>query len=493
MRSGQNRTAWGRVFLALIGVILLSEAGFSEERHENCPFCTAASQTLRQELQSMDAIAIGRLETDGRKDIDGQAEFKIEKVLSGENLLKVDQAIQATYFGPGRSAKKFLLMGVDPRDLVWSSPLPLTADGEKYIEKIRSLPDNPVERLAFYQQYFEHADSMLARDCYDEFALAPYSDVVLLKDKMDREQLLKWVQDPSKSPDRKRLYYTMLGICGKPEDAKTFESLITSPNPEARAGLDALLAAYLTIKGESGLKLIEDRFFHDKETQYADIYSAVMALRFHGTEINQLPKESITKTMHHLLDRPELADLVIPDLARWGDWSQLDRLTEMFEKANDENSWVKVPVINYLRACPLPEAKEKLAKLEKLDPAAIKRAKTFFPIPTPAAPKKNDSSYIPPKAQKERALVVDRYRKDIRLASLDSYAFLPRQFARNSELSVANTEFTPIASVRLGEDLNLWAPMTVVVIATVMLGLVMWTIATSGGSRLNPLPVSRRI
>jgi hypothetical protein len=154
---------------------------------------------------------------------------------------------------------------------------------------------------------------------------------------------------------------------------------------------------------------------------------------------------------------------------------------------------VKVPVINYLRACPLPEAKEKLAKLEKLDPAAMKRAKTFFPIPTPAAPKKNDSSFIPAKVRGDRALAVDAYRKEIRIASLDSFAFLPRQFARNSELSAANSEFPPIASVRLGEDLNLWAPMAVVVIATVMLGLVMWTIATSGGSKLNPLPVSRRI
>jgi hypothetical protein len=255
-------------------------------------------------------------------------------------------------------------MGVDPKELVWSSPLPLSADAEKYVEAIRALPDNPVERLDFYQKYFEHADSLLARDCYDEFALAPYSDVVLLKDRMDRKQLLSWVQDTSKSPDRKRLYYTMLSICGLPEDADLFESMIKSDNPDARAGLDALIAAYLTIKGEAGLKLIEDRFFKDDKTQYADIYSAVMALRFHGTEVDILKKESITKTMHQLLARPDLADLVIPDLARWGDWSQIDKMCELFEKANDDNLWVRVPVINYLRACPLPEAKEKLIELE---------------------------------------------------------------------------------------------------------------------------------
>ena len=32
-----------------------------------------------------------------------------------------------------------------------------------------------------------------------------------------------------------------------------------------------------------------------------------------------------------MLDRPQLADLVIPDLARWEDWSVMDRLVELFK------------------------------------------------------------------------------------------------------------------------------------------------------------------
>ena len=45
-----------------------------------------------------------------------------------------------------------------------------------------------------------------------------------------------------------------------------------------------------------------------------------------------------------------------------------------------------MPVINYLRACPLPEAKTKLDELAKLDPETVKRANSFFPFAgTPAA------------------------------------------------------------------------------------------------------------
>jgi len=434
---------------------------------EACPFCSAASQTLRQEINSMDAVAIGRLATTAQTDIDGFANFVVEKVFVGEKLIQIDQAIEASYFGPGTATKKFLLMGVDPTKLLWSSPLALSTEAEKYIEAVRALPESQVERLAFFQKYFEHSDSLLARDSYDEFALAPYEDVVSLKDRMDRQQLLTWVQDTAISPDRKRLYFTMLAICGKPEDAELFESMIRSEKPESRAGLDALLAAYLTLKGEEGLALVKSQFLANKDCQYADIYSAVMALRFHGTEANLLPKESITGAMHLLLERADLADLVIPDLARWSDWSQIDKVCELFEKATDDNMWVRVPVINYLRACPLPEAKEKLILLEKIDPNAVKRAKVFFPIPNPAAPKKGENSYLPLKGGVERRLVLDQHRKTIRIASIDnSYA-------------VAHLAVT--APLDGSSRMNLAASMIVMVVGTLMLAVTMWTIATAGG------------
>jgi hypothetical protein len=105
-----------------------------------------------------------------------------------------------------------------------------------------------------------------------------------------------------------------------------------------------------------------------------------MALRFHGTEADAIPRSRILQGLHHMLDRPQLADLVIPDLARWEDWTQTERLVELFKNADDKSSWVRVPVINYLRACPQPEARGYIEELEKIDPQAVKRANTFFPF-----------------------------------------------------------------------------------------------------------------
>jgi hypothetical protein len=75
-----------------------------------------------------------------------------------------------------------------------------------------------------------------------------------------------------------------------------------------------------------------------------------------------------------------LADLVIPDLARWEDWSQIERLVRLFKEADEESSWVRVPVVNYLLVCPKPEAKQYIKELEKIDPDAVKRARIFLPF-----------------------------------------------------------------------------------------------------------------
>jgi hypothetical protein len=381
---------------AVCSVILLGFANLPAT--QACPFCTAVKQTLRQDIESMDAVAIGQLIIDKKATpdvVDGSGKFRVTEVIKGDSLMAVGDEIEVPYFGANNADRKFLLMGVDPQQLLWSSPLPLSDDAEAYIGKLPNLPSNPVERLKFHMAYLQHEDTFLNRDAYDEFALTPYDQLLLLKPDLDREQLIGWIQDDSLSPERKRLYLTLLGICGTSADADLLVERLKSDDAEKKAGLDAMIACYLTLKGNDGLPLIVDQFLSNKKSQYSDTYSAIMALRFHGTEGKSIDRDKIVEAMHAMLERPQLADLVIPDLARWSDWSQIDRMITLFKEADDENSWIRVPVINYLRACPKPEAEKAIAELEKIDPKAVKRAKTFFPIPR-AKPGAGESSSILP-------------------------------------------------------------------------------------------------
>ena len=358
-----------------------------------CPFCNAVSQTLRQEMAAMDAvvIAISTQDASERDAETGKLMMKVVQVLKGGDLVQVGDELEAIYYGDVTKGRRFMLSGVDPPQLQWSC-LPVTERAETYIGKMNALEDDDLVRLKFYYQFLQDEESMLARDAYDEFAIAPYDAVKKLAPEMDHDQLVKWISDPEMPTDRKRLYLTLLGVCGGKDDLSMLEKMLRSTSKSSKGGLDAMIACYLTLGGESGLGLINELFLANKQAPYADTYQAIMAIRFHGTEGDVIPRSALVESLHHVLDRKDLADLVIPDLARWNDWSQINRLVNLFETADPDNNWVRVPVVNYLRACPLDSAKKALKKIEKIDPESVRRANTFFSIPVPARDKGTSSS-----------------------------------------------------------------------------------------------------
>ncbi len=434
-----------------------------------CPFCNAVSQTLRQEMAAMDAVVIGKaLQSDATRNKEtGEVLMLIEQVLKGKDLITANQEVKAVYYGDVSEGRRFLLSGVDPPQIQWSC-LPLSARAEKYVVDVTKLSDEPLERLRFYQNFLQDEESMLARDAYDEFATAPYEAVRGLGPEMDHDQLIKWIRDPEMSTDRKRLYLTMLGVCGDAKDLPLLEEMLRSTQKSTRGGLDALIACYLTLAEESGLALINELFLANKKSPYADTYAAIMAVRFHGTEGKVIPRSALVESLHHVLEREDLADLVIPDLARWSDWSQIDRLTKLFTTADADNNWVRVPVVNYLRACPLPEAKEALKKLEKIDPESVRRANTFFSIPVPAKDTGSDTSAKPEKS--DRQLVV--------------LPIVRQPGQPTAELLPAIDAVSPPALV-MAADLNPWRLVYVLALAisTVVIGQIL---LLTGPVRVQP-------
>ncbi len=350
-----------------------------------CPFCSAIALTFSEQLGSNDIAVVAKLieippdDNDPNADFP-KAKFEIHQVLKGDKFVATEMKFKTQLVGSYDVGEKFLVMGVDPPTVAWTTPMKASDRVFKYLEEIQTLPESGPERLTFFQDYFEDEESVLAFDAYDEFARAPYEDLIAMKDQMERDKLLGWIKDTETSVTRRRLYFTMLGVCGKEADADLLEEFITSGSRKKRAGLDALIACYLTLKGGDGVDLIEKTFLSDHEADYVDTLAAVSALRFHGTEVEIVPKKRIVTAVRHLLDRPKMADMIIPDLARWEDWSVMERLVKMFKEADEESNWLRVPVVTYLRACPKPEAKTYIEELRKVDPEAVKRADFFLGV-----------------------------------------------------------------------------------------------------------------
>jgi len=374
-----------------------------------CPFCSAVSLTFAQEIAQSQVAAIVRLvEPPAAGSLSPRAEgplpkgkFAVVEVLKGADLIAeaghagVDGVpIETIILEAKPAGTLFLLMGIEPPKLVWSSPIPVSERAVAYIRKLSALPEKGPDRLAFFQQHLEDQDETLARDAYDEFAVAPYADVRGLADRMDPTQLLGWIENPKVQANRRRLYATMLGACGTKADADRIGRILANQDlgpekAEIRSGLDALIACYVTLRGPDGLDLIDDLFLkrRGRDIPFTETYASVMALRFLGEESASVPKERVLQSLRLLLEEPKLADLVIADLARWQDWSVIDRLVELFETAEADNIFVREPIVNYLRACPLPEAAAAIAKLEKIDPEAVRRAATLAAFAGAVGPK----------------------------------------------------------------------------------------------------------
>jgi len=394
--------------IAAVAVALLAVC-WNAARAEACPFCSAVSQTFSEELGTMDVAVIAKLikappPASKPGDEVQKATFQIAQVVKGDGLVKAGEKFDALYFGDGTVGKSFLVMGLDPPKVMWSTPLPLSDRGIKYLTEVVKQPKDGAERLVFFQRFLEDEDEMLARDAYDEFARAPYAQLKSVKASLNHDQVVNWIKNPDVPASRRRLYLVMLGIIGNEKDLPMIEEFMTSTDRKQKSGLDALIACYLTLKGEAGLQLVEGLFLANEKSDYADTYAAIMAIRFHGTDGGKIATKQLVKSLHCLLFRPELADLVIPDLAKWEDWEMMDKLFDLYKTSNEKNSWVRIPVINYLRACPLPKAKELLKECEKIDPAAAKRAYNFFPTgPGAPAPTPDKASRVTAPAESEVA------------------------------------------------------------------------------------------
>jgi hypothetical protein len=403
-----KRFATAAAGLALLLLGLLTMLATPSARA--CPFCSSVSLTFAQEIAQSEVAVIARLVEPPPASTLGpgangplpKGSFEVVQVLKGGDVVAaaghvgVDaKPIETIMLDDQPVGTTFLLMAVEPPNLVWSSPIRVGDRAIEYLQKLDELPEKGADRLAFFLGYLEDEDDTLTRDAYDEFAIAPYEDVRGLEDRMDAATLLAWIENPKTPSNRRRLYATMLGICGTATDAKRIAALLegtglAAEQPEVRNGLDALIACYVALQGEEALDLV-DRLFLDRAPQekpipFTETYAAVMALRFLGEESDLVSRERVLASLRLLLNEPKLADLVIADLARWQDWSVIDQLVTIFKEAKADNIFVREPIVNYLRACPKPEAEAAVKELEAIDPDAVRRAATLAGLAGITAP-----------------------------------------------------------------------------------------------------------
>jgi hypothetical protein len=327
-----------------------------------CPFCSAPTLTLSEQYAKSDAAILGQWisgEMATREKL-GSTTYEIVQVArtpfkSSESGKAIEKGKHITLerYRAGKKGDLALLLGSRSKGetIEWGSPLDVTALSYNYIVEAPSQDTKPEQRLSYYLKYLENPDRMVADDAYAEFANAPYKNIVPLAKQFPRESLRKWLTSADVPVTRTGLYGLMLGLSGNENDAELMHAKIMETGQDFRLGIEGVMGGYLMLTGEKGLNEIEKAKLQNKDVAFSETYAAMQALRFLWTYGDGLISgERLKTSMRLLLDRPEVADLVIGDLTRWKDWSLQSRLMDLYGAEEYNIPSIKRAIIRYMIA-----------------------------------------------------------------------------------------------------------------------------------------------
>lgn len=382
---------------ALVAVLIVPSLA---PRAPACPSCEFPSLTLAESLAQTDAAVLVQW-AGGKKPTEesaGSTDYEVKQIMRNyKGKLKVGDRITLPRYRASQVGDLFVLMGSSGTTLEWGSPLEVTETAFNYISQAPSPEVPTAKRLEYYAKFLEYPDAMIANDAYGEFANSPYKDVALVGQKLSRKKVREWVANPDTPGTRLGLYGLLIGVCGNEEDAELVRKKITEKSDDFRLGIDGLMSGYLVLTGDKGLAVIDESKLRNTDVPFSETYAAMQALRFmwrYGE--GRIEKERLRQSMRILLDRPELADLVIADLARWKDWSIQSRLMKMYGEGEYNIPSIKRAVVRYMLVCSkdvpkeaaagetskLPEhvvtARKHVAALRKQDAKTVSEAERFF-------------------------------------------------------------------------------------------------------------------
>jgi hypothetical protein len=325
-----------------------------------CPFCSAPSQTLAEQVAQADGVCLVQfVKGEPAKDQDpGTSTYEVLQVVkSPKDSVKKGDHINLARYRAGKAGDLFLVMGTragKENAIEWGSPTEITEPAFAYVAQAPA-PEMPTaKRLKYFVRFLEFPDQLVANDAFGEFANAPYKDIAAVGSILPRDKIRGWLTRSETPQTRLGLYGMLLGLCGSDSDAKLLAEKIAPNSDEFRIGLDGMISGYLLLTGNTGLDNIDDWKFkvhNGKKSAFSETYAAMMGLRFMWQYAGgKISNERLQQSMRILLDQPELADLVIADLARWKDWSVQERLMSLYGKGDYNIPSIKRSIIRYMLA-----------------------------------------------------------------------------------------------------------------------------------------------
>jgi len=360
-----------------------------------CPFCTMQGQTLVGEVNQASMVLFGNLKNAklGNADgTDGTTEFEVLSVIKDHPIRKGSKSLTLPrYVPPDKDGKyKFLLfceVYKEKLDPYRGVAIPPDSDIVKYLQGALALKDQPVaKKLSFYFDYLENSDTEISNDAYKEFGNAGYKEFADAAKSFSREKVLGWLNNSGTANFKMGLYASILGHCGKNEDAAVLRKMLDDPEKQTASGIDGVFAAYIMLDKVKGWEYLSSILTNPKK-EFLFRYAALRAIRFFLEFMpDLLPKKQLVDGIMTLLEQEDIADLAIEDLRKWQIWDQADKVLALQEK----DSYKKIPIVRkamlrYALSCKGNKAVDEFVKAQRMkDAQAVTDAEELLKLEQPS-------------------------------------------------------------------------------------------------------------
>jgi hypothetical protein len=321
--------AYRALFLAALIAAVLEFTNSAQA----CPGCgPPTGQTLASEVAQADFILFGTLgspKPNANDTTKGTTEITIDTIVKEHALVKNKKVFTIPRLvPPDTKPTKYMVFfnvvngDVDPyRGVAVSldSKLPEYVKGALEVRK-----KDTVTRLRYFFDNLESNDLEISGDAYNEFAFADYKEVSELAPTLPAATLLKWLKDPNTRASRLGLYGLLLGHCGKAEDAKAMRALLDDPERKFSSGLDGILIGYMLLDKKGAYDYLM-KMVSDPEKEFLVKHCGLKVFRFFWEyRKDVLTRKEILDGLAALMAHPDIADMPMDDLRKWGAWEMTD-------------------------------------------------------------------------------------------------------------------------------------------------------------------------
>jgi hypothetical protein len=378
-----------------------------------CPFCTMQGQTLTGDVGQASMVLVGTLSNaklTGADTLEGTTDLTIDSVIKNNEIIKDKKVVTLPKYIPEDKKYKFLIFcdvfkgKIDPyRGVAVKADCDIAA----YVKGALEVKDKKIgERLKYFFKYLDSDEVEISNDAYKEFGNADYKDYKDMAKGLPSETLVKWLKDPNTPSFRFGLYASMLGHCGKPEDAKLLRGMLDDPEKKVITGADGILAGYILLDPKEGWDYLRTTL-KDEKKEFTQRYAALRAARFfHDSRPDVIANDKVVAAVTLLLDQSDIADLAIEDLRKWGCWGVTDQVLALYGQKSHDVPIIKRSILRFALSArdlnpdgsvnadkPNPKAAAFVAELRKKDAEMVESAEELLRLETtPAAPAKPDSS-----------------------------------------------------------------------------------------------------